>query len=56
METTHSKAWQAREVRCMYTNADQLMNKMNELKERTKLEWPDIIGINEVKYKNMDGK
>jgi len=29
---------------------------MNELKEITKKEWPDLIGINEVKYKNMEGK
>ena len=29
----------------MYTNADQLWNKMNELGERTKEEWPDFIAI-----------
>ena len=50
------QTWKARGIKSMYTNADQLWNKMNELKEITKKEWPDLIGINEVKYKNMEGK
>ena len=44
--------WKTRQIKCMYTNADQLKNKMNELTDRIKLEWPDLIAINEVKYKN----
>ena len=50
------QTWKARGIKSMYTNADQLWNKMNELREITKKEWPDLIGINEVKYKNMEGK
>ena len=32
-----------------------LVNKKQELKDRITKEWPDIIGINEVKLKNMNG-
>ena len=30
--------WKTRQIKCMYTNADQLKNKMNELTDRIKLE------------------
>ncbi len=39
-------------LRCLYTNADTLKNKMTELKLRLKQYKPHIIGINEVKPKN----
>ena len=48
--------WKTRQIKCMYTNADQLKNKMNELTDRIKIEWPDLIAINEVKYKNTAGR
>ncbi len=51
-----TQQWKAKEIKVMYTNADMLMNKRNELRERANLEWPEIIGINEVKYKNPTGK
>ena len=44
--TTASKS-----IKVMYTNADTLRNKMNELTERVKLLEPNIILINEVKPK-----
>ena len=44
--------WKTKQIKCMYPNADQLKNKMNELTDRIKIEWPDLIAINEVKYKN----
>lgn len=37
---------------CLYTNADQLMNKRSELQALTDIHQPDIIGITEVKPKN----
>ena len=43
-------------IKLLYTNADMLPNKMTELIEVTNIHWPDIIGVNEVKYKNMNGK
>ena len=39
-------------MKCLYTNADQLPNKLNELKDRIELYNPDIIAITEVKPKN----
>ncbi len=38
-------------LRCFYTNADTLRNKMTEFKTRLKQYKPHIIGINEVKPK-----
>ena len=49
------KEWELKKIRIMYTNADMLVNKKQELKDRITKEWPDIIGINEVKLKNMNG-
>ena len=43
-------------IEILYTNADCLTNKMTELDERVKISWPGVIAINEVKYKNMEGK
>ena len=40
-------------LKVMYTNADVLTNKQDLLESRVKKELPDIIGINEVKPKNM---
>ena len=37
---------------CIYTNADQLNNKFNELQLLVKTHDPDIIAITEVKPKN----
>ena len=37
---------------CIYTNADQLNNKFNELQLMVKTHDPDIIAITEVKPKN----
>ena len=39
-------------LKCMYTNADSLSNKMNELRSLVYLEKPHIIAITEVKPKN----
>ena len=39
-------------VKCLYTNADQLLNKRNELLAAIDLYKPDIIGICEVKPKS----
>ncbi len=39
-------------LKCLYNNADQLPNKLNELKDRIELCSPDIIAITEVKPKN----
>ncbi len=39
-------------LRCLYTNADTLKNKMTEFRCRLKQYKPHIIGINEVKPKN----
>ena len=50
-----SKEWGKKSLKIMYTNADMLVNKKQELKDRITIEWPDIIGINEVKLKNMNG-
>lgn len=49
------KEWELKKIRITYTNADMLVNKIQELKDRITKEWPDIIGINEVKLKNMNG-
>ena len=39
-------------LKCFYTNADQLFNKLPELMVRTRDNQPDIIGITGVKNKN----
>ena len=39
-------------LKCIYTNADSLSNKMNELRSLVYLEKPHIIAITEVKPKN----
>ena len=38
-------------IKCIYTNADQLRNKLDELKLRASENPPGIIGITEVKPK-----
>ena len=48
--------WRTKELKVLYTNADILMNKLNKLHGRVKIEWPEMIGINEVKYKNTNNK
>jgi len=40
-------------VRCFYTNADCLMNKVSELKLLAKKSDPTIIGISEIKPKKL---
>ena len=40
----------------LYTNADQLKNKLNELNARIKDNIPNIIGITEVKNKNKQSE
>ena len=40
----------------MYTNADQLKNKLQEMKTRMSHTMPSIIGITEVKAKNRSMK
>ena len=42
-----------KEMTVMYTNADALSNKLDLLSNRVRMENPSIIGINEVKAKNM---
>ena len=39
-------------LKILYTNADQLSNKMDLLKLRVQTDLPDIICVNEVKPKN----
>ena len=39
------------ELRCFFTNADVLTNKMAELKLRVAADVPLIIGISEIKQK-----
>ena len=39
-------------IKCLYFNADSLLNKMEEAKQVIKLENPDIVAIVEVKPKN----
>ena len=41
------------QLNCMYTNADSLMNKFIEFKERVKMNNCLVIGITEVKPKNQ---
>ena len=41
-----------KKIHCMYTNADQLSNKITELELRVQEHLPHIIGITEVKPKN----
>ena len=41
---------------CFYTNADQLINKKTEWEARIKNTSPHIVGITEVKAKNMISK
>lgn len=43
-------------IKVLYTNADMLTNKMNELNYRVSLEDPDIIAINEVKNQSSKRK
>ena len=43
-------------LNCIYTNADQFRNKLNELKVRIRDNLPKIIGITEVKPKNSQYK
>ena len=38
-------------IKCMYTNADSLMNKLSELKSQVTQSQPMIIGITEMKPK-----
>ena len=38
--------------KCLYTNADQYLNKRTELEAWIEIQDPDIIGITEIKYKN----
>ena len=39
-------------IKVLYTNANQLTNKIELLRSRCKHEEPTVIGINEVKHKN----
>lgn len=39
-------------INCLYTNADQLRNKLDELRVRIRDTVPKIIGITKVKPKN----
>ena len=39
-------------INCMYTIADQLKNKLSEMKVRVSNSMPSIIGVTEVKPKN----
>ena len=44
-------------IKTLYTNADQLRNKLGEMRDRITLNQPDVIAINEVKPKaNADYK
>ena len=43
-------------LKCCYTNADQLLNKRGEFEVRVQNMSPHIIGVNEVKPKNMKNK
>jgi len=45
-----------KKMNVMYTNADVLTNKMDLLKTRCLAEMPHIVGVNEVKPKNMKTK
>ena len=38
-------------IKILYTNADQLRNKLEEMQDRIKINEPDLIAINEVKPK-----
>lgn len=40
-------------LKCIYTNADSLLNKLDEFKSRFLQEKPDIVAITEVIPKNM---
>ncbi len=40
-------------VKCLYTNADALTNKLSELKALIKIHKPEIVGVTEVKPKNL---
>ena len=41
-------------IKVLYTNADQLANKIKLLRKRCKHKEPNVIGINEVKPKKTD--
>ena len=43
-------------LRCLYTNADSLTNKMDELTARITMDKPDVIGITETVPKSCPGE
>ena len=50
--TVNKKCTMFKKLQFMYTNADQLSNKITELELRVQEHLPHIIGITEVKPKN----
>ena len=51
-QITKAKTYQCSNIKCMYTNADTLTNKMPELKTLVKDTQPSVIAITEVIPKN----
>ena len=51
-QSTKTKTHQIANIKCMYTNADTLTNKMPELKALVKDIQPSVIAITEVIPKN----
>ena len=51
-QSTKTKTHQIAKIKCMYTNADTLTNKMPELKALVKDIQPSVIAITEVIPKN----
>ncbi len=52
VNVAENKNVQKKYLNCLYTNADSLTNKLDELKGLVKDTQPDLIGITEVKPKN----
>ena len=52
----NGKISQKARIKVLYTNADMLRNKMNELNYRVSLEDPEIVAVNEVKNKSSKRK
>ena len=53
LSNTHSNDDTLKSLKCIYTNADSLRNKMAELKTVVYKEKPHIIAVTEIKPKNF---
>ena len=52
----NTSIFEVNNLKCMYTNAESLMSKLDELKVRIKEEKPDIIFVSETWIQDYDAK